>query len=96
MRGRVTEAPAWGTSLSDPGSSLLGMIIDCGSCAVAGLACEDCVVSVLLGVPEVPAAAFPELPALPDLPDEHAAAVAVLAESGLVPPLRLVPQHRAS
>lgn len=68
------------------------MIIDCGTCAVAGLACDDCVVSVLLGVPEVPAASTD----LPDLPDDHAAAVAVLAESGLVPPLRLVRDVRAS
>lgn len=63
------------------------MIIDCDSCAVAGPACEDCVVTVLLGIPEVPSRQA-------DLPDTHAAAVAVLAESGLVPPLRLV--HRAS
>lgn len=65
------------------------MIIDCGSCAVAGAACDDCVVTVLLGVPEVPAVAT-------DLPDEHAAAVAVLADCGLVPPLRLVRAERAS
>lgn len=74
------------------------MIIDCGSCAVAGPACDDCVVSVLLGVPEVPLRSTVEsAPGAPsvvgpatDLPDEHAAAWAVLAESGLVPPLRLV------
>lgn len=28
------------------------MIIDCDSCVIRGLACGDCVVSVLLGVPE--------------------------------------------
>ena len=86
------------------------MIIDCGSCAVAGPACDDCVVSVLMGIPEVPlrSADLPlgstDLPLgstnLPlgstDLPDDHAAAVAVLAESGLVPPLRLVRDVRAS
>ena len=79
------------------------MIIDCGSCAVAGPACDDCVVSVLLGIPEVPLRST-DLPLgstnLPlgstDLPDDHAAAVAVLAESGLVPPLRLVRDVRAS
>lgn len=58
------------------------MIIDCGSCAVAGPACGDCVVTVLLGMPGAPAA--------PEVPDTHAPALAVLAESGLVPPLRLV------
>jgi hypothetical protein len=79
------------------------MIIDCGSCAVAGPACDDCVVSVLLGIPEVPlrSADLPlgstDLPlGSTDLPDDHAAAVAVLAESGLVPPLRLVRDVRAS
>jgi hypothetical protein len=79
------------------------MIIDCGSCAVAGPACDDCVVSVLMGIPEVPlrSADLPlgstDLPlGSTDLPDDHAAAVAVLAESGLVPPLRLVRDVRAS
>ena len=66
------------------------MIIDCGTCAVAGLACGDCVVSVLLGAPEVPT-----LP-VTDVADEHAAALTVLADSGLVPPLRLVPRSQAS
>lgn len=72
------------------------MIIDCGSCAVAGPACDDCVVSVLLGIPEVPLGST-DLPlGSTDLPDDHAAAVAVLADSGLVPPLRLVRDVRAS
>lgn len=54
------------------------MIIDCGSCEVRGRACGDCVVSALLGGP-------------PDeLDDGECAAIDVLAESGLVPPLRLV------
>lgn len=75
------------------------MIIDCGSCAVAGPACDDCVVSVLLGMPEVPLGASAEqhgAPRATDLPDDHAAAVAVLADSGLIPPLRLVSDVRAS
>ena len=86
------------------------MIIDCGSCAVAGLACDDCLVSVLLGAPDfgatestVPSASG-DLPLIPlssvsavtDVEDEHAAALAVLADSGLVPPLRLVPRSQAS
>jgi hypothetical protein len=53
--------------------------IDCDSCVVRGLACHDCVVTVLLGPP-------PEL----TLDDEERAALAVLAQGGLVPPLRLV------
>ncbi|WP_370249981.1 hypothetical protein [Nocardioides sp.] len=53
--------------------------IDCDSCEVRGLACHDCVVTVLLGPP-------PEL----RLDEEERRALDVLAESGLVPPLRLV------
>ncbi|MCY7396025.1 MAG: hypothetical protein LH468_07730 [Nocardioides sp.] len=53
--------------------------IDCDTCVVRGLACHDCVVTVLLGPP-------PEL----TLDDEEQRALSVLADSGLVPPLRLV------
>jgi hypothetical protein len=63
------------------------MIIDCDSCAAAGPACGDCVVSVLLGAPEGP---------LRRVADEHAEALGVLADSGLVPPLRLVHRSQAS
>lgn len=64
------------------------MLIDCGSCALAGLACGDCVVSVLLGAPGE------ERPPIPvaEVPAEHAPALSVLADAGLVPPLRLVPR----
>jgi hypothetical protein len=54
------------------------MIIDCDTCEVRGLACDDCVVSVLLGGRQ------------PELDEGEQAAIDVLAESGLVPPLRLV------
>jgi hypothetical protein len=55
------------------------MRIDCDNCAVRGAACSGCVVSVLLGPPS-------------DLEwdETEQAAVAALAESGLVPPLQLV------
>jgi hypothetical protein len=55
------------------------VIIDCDSCEVRNLACDDCVVSVLLGGP-------PQ-----ELDEGERLALGVLAESGLVPPLRLVP-----
>ena len=58
------------------------MIIDCGSCVVAQIACGDCVVSVMLGAPEGFGAA--------EVPESHLAAVEALAAGGLVPPLRLV------
>lgn len=53
--------------------------IDCDSCLVRGLACHDCVVTVLLGPP-------PELA----IGDDERAALDVLAAGGLVPPLRMV------
>lgn len=53
--------------------------IDCDTCVVRGLACQDCVVTVLLGPP-------PEL----GFDAEEERALAVLAGSGLVPPLRMV------
>jgi len=74
------------------------MVIDCDTCQVAGLSCHDCVVSVLLGVPEMPKAASAagglagaEHPsaAVVHLDEDHARAIEALAEGGMVPPLRL-------
>jgi hypothetical protein len=65
-----------------PGAETLH--IDCGSCAARGLACDDCVVSVLLGQPVTGV----------DLDASDQAALAALADSGLVPPLRLIPGAR--
>lgn len=53
--------------------------IDCDTCLVRGLACHDCVVTVLLGPP-------PEL----SMEDDGLRALEALADGGLVPPLRLV------
>lgn len=53
--------------------------IDCDSCAVRGIGCDDCVVSVFLGPP-------PEL----RVDTDEVRALAALAASGLVPPLRMV------
>lgn len=53
--------------------------VDCGTCSVRGSACGDCVVSLLLGPP-------PELSLEPD----EQRALGVLADAGLMPPLRLV------
>ena len=75
------------------------MVIDCDRCEVRGLACGDCVIGVLLGVPGVPPA-IPDEPGWPsgrpsgasavqlDAPEQRA--LAVLADQGLVPRLRLV------
>ena len=57
------------------------MVIDCDGCSAKGPGCGDCVVTVLLGAP-------------PDgvrLDETERAALAALADGGLVPPLRLVP-----
>jgi hypothetical protein len=53
--------------------------VDCDTCLVRGLSCHDCVVTVLLGPP-------PEL----SFDHDEQQALAVLADSGLVPPLRMV------
>ncbi|HEU0100769.1 MAG TPA: hypothetical protein VFR07_00450 [Mycobacteriales bacterium] len=57
------------------------MLIDCEGCAVRDLACGECVVSVLLQDGE---------PAR-EMDDGERRALDVLADSGLVPRLRLVP-----
>ncbi len=53
--------------------------IDCDSCQVRGLACNDCMVTVLLGPP-------PEL----GFDGEERRALSALADVGLIPPLRMV------
>ena len=57
------------------------MLIDCDGCAVRDLACGDCVVTVLLGGP----------PGVVEVDEGEQRALAVRADSGLVPRLRLVP-----
>jgi hypothetical protein len=67
------------------------MIIDCDSCQVRGLACHDCVVAVLIGPPADLIGESPEPGAAVETvwtADERRA-LAVLAQAGLVPPLRL-------
>jgi hypothetical protein len=57
------------------------MIINCGSCKMRDLACGDCVVSFLLDNPT---------PEKSTIGANEAIALEVLAEGGLVPPLRFV------
>ena len=57
------------------------MHVDCDGCAARGPGCADCVISVLLGPPTRAVVEFEE---------QEVEAMAVLAEAGLVPPLRLV------
>lgn len=72
------------------------MIIDCDSCQVRGAACGDCVIGVLMGDPAAAAEEAGAACGLPsgapivqlDAPERRA--LAVLADQGLVPRLRLV------
>ena len=56
------------------------MIIDCDKCAIRGVGCSDCVVSVLL-----------DAPGTVELTDPELRAINALGDAGLVPKLRLVP-----
>lgn len=70
--------------MSDPLSSVrsrdeeVGVIIDCDQCEMRDVACDDCVVTALLGAG-----------AGDDLGGETVDALGVLADGGLVPPLRM-------
>lgn len=59
------------------------MLIDCDACVMKGPGCRDCVVTVVLGMTAEPPAGL-------RIDDDERAALDVLAQSGLVPPLRLV------
>jgi len=57
------------------------VVVDCDRCVVRGpAACGDCVVTVLLGGP----------PAGVEIDADERAALDVLADAGVVPPLRLI------
>jgi hypothetical protein len=75
------------------------MIIECDACAVRGLECGDCVVTVLLGAPPARGILTTEVDETVglidrvepvDLDAREREAIAVLARHGLIPPLRLV------
>jgi hypothetical protein len=69
------------------------MIVDCDSCEVRGAACGECVIGVLLGVPEVPKAGQDTPSGAPQvqLAAAERRALDVLADQGLIPRLRVVP-----
>lgn len=64
----------------DPAAGGDPLLIDCDRCSVRGAGCGDCVVTFLLG----------GLPSGVVLDDDEQRAIDVLAEAGLVPPLRMV------
>ncbi|NIK60542.1 hypothetical protein [Kribbella shirazensis] len=59
------------------------MLIDCDACVMKGPGCQDCVVTVVLGFSEERSGSL-------HIDDDEKAALDALADSGLVPPLRLV------
>jgi hypothetical protein len=75
----LSSEPEWAAVA--PPTSTEPVVIDCEDCAVRGPGCRDCVVSVILGVPET-------------LLEDERAALDVLADAGMAPRLRLVPIHR--
>lgn len=64
---------------AEPGPAQ-ALTVDCDDCAARGPACDDCVVSVLLGPPRRRL----------ELDPDELSALDALAGAGLVPPLRLV------
>jgi hypothetical protein len=74
-----TDEPDWAAAV--PPEAGEPVVIDCDDCAVRGPGCCDCVISVILGVPET-------------LLAEERVALEVLADAGLAPRLRLVPIRR--
>ena len=85
--GTANDPGSTGETTRDTGTMDTGkidtgtMTIDCDDCAVRGPGCQDCVVSVLLGIPET-------------LHLDERRALEVLADAGMAPRLRLVPIHR--
>ena len=64
------------------------MLIECETCQVRNLACGECVVTALLGEP---------YEGRVDIDEGERRALTVLADAGLIPPMRLIPSdERAS
>jgi hypothetical protein len=61
------------------------LTVDCDTCVVRGLACKDCVISVLWGAP-------PNV----ELDAFERRAIDVLAGAGMVPRLRLIPENKSA
>ncbi len=60
------------------------LIVDCDRCSARPRACADCAISALLGVPDSDSP--------PALSGEEQRVLGLFADSGLIPPLRLVPR----
>jgi hypothetical protein len=75
-----------GTEMGTKMGTKMGTLhVDCDTCVARGAACGDCVVTVLLGASEGSSET-----GVVDLDPDEQAALRTLADSGLVPPLRLI------
>lgn len=61
------------------------MMIDCGHCVMRGTGCRDCVIAVI----EPPSVTGCPVQVRGHLDEAEVRAIGVLADAGLVPPLRL-------
>ena len=73
--------------MSEGGTSVRRMMIDCESCTARPVACGDCVVTFLTIGHASPVVGADGI----DLDSAEQRAIGVLAASGLVPPLRMDP-----
>lgn len=82
MTDDATTSPALPLSHAFPTEATVdsATLIDCDRCTMRGIGCGDCVVTVFLGGP----------PYGVELDDAERHALEVLAQAGLVPPLRMV------
>ena len=77
----MTGQPQTVSAVRQPGS-MAHILVDCDRCEAHPRACAGCVVSVLLGTNQSP----DQL----ELASDERGALAVMADAGLLPPLRLV------
>lgn len=82
---------AAGSAAAAGGRTSLPLVIDCDDCEVRGVGCDDCVVTAILR-----AAPPSRRPVRTALDSEQLEALDMLADAGLVAPLRLVSRHRAA
>ena len=75
-----TPQPTWVGDSIPVGPREDATVIDCDRCTMRGIGCGDCVVTVLLGGP----------PYGVELDEVEQRALSVLADAGLVPPLRMI------
>ena len=80
----LCETVPEGGSIAEGMGGMDVLHVDCDTCVARGIACSDCVVTVLLGTSG----------GVVDLDTDEQAALQALAGSGLVPPLRLIPGAR--